>query len=379
MNKLTLDNNDIRKLTMNMGNSRVSNKQDINLNININVFNPENKIITNNSPMKKSTNDKRNSSVKTAKFRDSHGDNITNNQLKLKENTNANKGHHVKSKSSVIASNPPSNKLLLQIFNISSNVNLLNKDASSSSLFHNSLNLDNKDINKDTTSNSNNDIKQEVNSKLNSSNILNLSNNGLTIDNSNKKYSKISLMSNITETSNKNTTELIKLSNSISCIEINLHLRVLETLNLYKFNRPVLVVLSNDITEKAFSPRDSEVYGLSYTTNIYDLLTKFNQKKLIRLPCIEYGNVLLDKVTFFRENNAEMNTLDVKQVYPSLLVNYVDFNRNLNEINYKVIEEALDSINIMNYETVVFYLNCIDSYSSTFFITLYTIKLVLEK
>ena len=67
-----------------------------------------------------------------------------------------------------------------------------------------------------------------------------------------------------------------------------------------------------------------------------------------------------------------MNTLDVKQVYPSLLVNYVDFNRNLNEINYKVIEEALDSINIMNYETVVFYLNCIDSYSSTFLL-LYTL------
>ena len=216
---------------MTLENNKINNNQNINLNININVITPGHKIKLGNSPV---LNKIKNSSIMTAKFRELQGKNqVSNNQLKLKEN----QINQEVAKYSGIASNPSSNKLLFQIHNLSSNLNLLNNSkninniASSSLLPNSKQSIPKSDVKQDSVNNSNNEIKPDTNSKLNSTNILNLSSNNLTPANSNKKYSKISYMSNITETSAKNEQQ-VKLSNSISSIETNLHLRVIETLNL---------------------------------------------------------------------------------------------------------------------------------------------------
>lgn len=236
----------------------------------------------------------------------------------------------------------------------------------------------------------------------------------------NKFAKKSRHSSGINNENSINFTSEVKLSNSLNTIEVNLHMRLTETMKTHKLNNPILLGFSSNLTEESFGVNDEEMHYINLCSNAFCILDDnkidykrvnslsyklncFNKKELvnkIRYPFVLNGNVFLERVDFFRNfegktkifpmNSSQLSDYQVKikddenfscnkfisrkinddfsfeylkltkspDVFPVFLVNYIEPNENipvfqLNEINYTIFSEALESIESLNYETIV--------------------------
>lgn len=190
----------------------------------------------------------------------------------------------------------------------------------------------------------------------------------------NQKFSKNSILSY----ADLDKRELMKISTSLNMIEVNLHLRIRETINYHMANNPILLIGTDKF---ACGDYLNDLIVMRTISNINNILkSELRTSGKHKWPLIKFGNLFVPKLVIFREDSPEHELTDQIMEIPAILFNYTNTKRqSINEVNYRVINELIEQVDALNFHTPIFLMDGSLDPSTIYFIIKFSIDSVTSK